>query len=115
MNELLITIMLVVPAPHTMVDWTINEVPTQIQLIHENGVEVSYNATAVPCKYKPRSINEMVFISPQAYEDNRCYSIFDLSSPRFIRHPHFWHKIQLQKKTKNRNYLTEEEALNVLD
>ena len=69
MNELLITIMLVVPAPNKMVDWNINEVPTQIQLVHEDGTEVSYNATAVPCKYKPRSINEMVFASPQAYAE----------------------------------------------
>jgi hypothetical protein len=95
MNELIITIMLVIPAPHKMVDWTINEVPTQIQLIHEDGTEVSYNATAVPCDYKPRSTNEMVFVSPQAYtEDNRCYSIFDLSSPRFIRHPNYWHGVK---------------------
>ena len=32
MNELLITIMLVIPAPVHFIDWTINEVPTQIQL-----------------------------------------------------------------------------------
>ena len=111
MNELLITIMLVVPAPNKMVDWTINEVPTQIQLIRENGIEVSYNATSVPCKYRPRSTNEMVFVSPQAYEDNRCYSIFDLSSPRFIRHPHFLNKIQLPNKPKDMDYLMEKERV----
>jgi hypothetical protein len=78
MNELIITIMLVIPAPHKMVDWTLNEVPTQIQLIHENGIEVSYNAASVPCKYRPRSTNEMVFVSHQAYEDNQhdCYYEF---------------------------------------
>ena len=111
MNELIITIMLVIPAPHKMVDWTLNEVPTHIQLIHENGTEVSYNATAVPCNYRPRSPNEMVFVSPQAYEDNRCYSIFDLSSPRFIRHPHFWNKIQLPNKPKDMDYLMEKERV----
>ena len=111
MNELIITIMLVIPAPHKMVDWTLNEVPTQIQLIHENGIEVSYNATSVPCKYRPRSTNEMVFVSPQAYEDNRCYSIFDLSRPLFIRHPHYWHKIKLPNKPKDMDYLMEKERV----
>ncbi len=95
MGELLITIMMVIPAPQKMVDWTLNEVPTQIQLIHENGTEVSYNASPVNCRYKPRSSNEMIFVSKQAGEDNRCYSVYDLSSPRFIRHPHFWHGVEL--------------------
>ena len=111
MNEIIIAIMLVVPAPHKMVDWTINEVPTQIQLVHEDGTEVSYNATAVPCKYRPRSPKEMVFVSPQAYEDNRCYSIFDLSSPVFIRHPHHWNKIKLPNKPKDMDYLMEKERV----
>ena len=111
MNELIITIMLVIPAPNKMVDWTLNEVPTQIQLIHENGIEVSYNATSVPCKYRPRSTNEMVFVSPQAYEDNRCYSIFDLSSPQFIRHRNFWNKIKLPKNPKDMDYLMEKERV----
>ena len=111
MNELIITIMLVIPAPNKMVDWTLNEVPTQIQLIHENGIEVRYNATAVPCKYRPRSTNEMVFVSPQAYEDNRCYSIFDLTSPRFFSHPHYWNKIKLPNKPKDMDYLMEKERV----
>ena len=111
MNELLVTIMLVIPAPHKMVDWTLNEVPTHIQLIHEDGTEVSYNATAIPCKYRPRSPNEMVFVSPQAYEDNRCYSIFDLSNPIFIRHPHQWHRVELPNKPKDMDYLMEKERV----
>ena len=111
MNELIITIMLVIPAPHKMVNWSVNEVPTQIQLIHENGIEVSYNATSVPCKYRPRSTNEMVFVSPQAYEDNRCYSIFDLSNPVFIRHPHYWHRVELPNKPKDMDYLMEKERV----
>jgi hypothetical protein len=40
MNELIITIMLVIPAPHKMVNWSVNEVPTQIQLVHESGLAV---------------------------------------------------------------------------
>ena len=93
MNELIITIMLVIPSPHKLVNWTVNEVPTQIQIIHESGLEVSYNSTPVSCKFRPRHIKEMVFRSP----NNRCYSVYDLSSPRFVRHPFFWHNIRLPK------------------
>jgi hypothetical protein len=53
----------------------------------------------------------MVFVSPQAYEDNRCYSIFDLSSPVFIRHPHHWNKIKLPNKPKDMDYLMEKERV----
>ena len=93
MNELIITIMLVIPSPHKLVNWTVNEVPTQIQIIHESGLEVSYNSNPVSCKFRPRHVKEMVFRSP----NNRCYSVYDLSSPRFVRHPFFWHNIQLPK------------------
>ena len=93
MNELIITIMLVIPSPHKLVNWTVNEVPTQIQIIHESGLEVSYNSTPVSCKFRPRHDKEMVFRST----NNRCYSVYDLSSPRFVRHPFFWHNIQLPK------------------
>ena len=95
-NQLIITIMLVVPAPVHFIDWTINEVPTQIQLIHEDGTEVSYQADSVPCAYKPRSPKEMTFSSVQASEgDNRCYAILELDKPRFLRHPDFWYGIEI--------------------
>ncbi len=97
MNELIITIMLVIPAPHKMVDWSLNEVPTQIQLVHESGLEVSYTANPVNCRHRPRNRYEMVFVSKQSGEDNRCYSVHDLSSPRFVRHPYYWHRIELPK------------------
>tara|TARA_R100000306_G_C4361955_1_gene135720 strand:+ start:334 stop:648 length:315 start_codon:yes stop_codon:yes gene_type:complete len=93
MNELIVTIMLVIPSPHKMVDWTVNEVPTQIQIVHKSGLEVSYTAMPVPCTFRPRHSKEMVFRSPE----DRCYSVYDLSSPRFVRHPYYWHKIELPK------------------
>jgi len=83
--------MLVIPSPHKLVNWSVNEIPTQIQIIHKSGLEVSYNANPVSCKFRPRNAKEMVFKSP----NDRCYSVYDLSSPRFVRHPHFWHNIQL--------------------
>ena len=98
MNEILITIMLVIPAPDKFIAWTINEVPTQIQLIHEDGTEVSYHAMPVPCGHKPRSDKELIFMSPQtSTEDNYCYAIFDTGKPTFVRHKNYWHSIELPK------------------
>lgn len=93
MNEIIITIMLVVPSPDKMVDWSVNEVPTQIQIKHESGLEVSYHSNPVPCSFKTRSSSEMVFKS----DDNHCYSIYDIHSPQFIRHKSFWYRISLLK------------------
>jgi hypothetical protein len=93
MNELLVTIILVIPLPHKMVNWTVNEVPTQIQIVHKSGLEVSYTAISVPCTSRPRHPKEMVFRS----SNNYCYSVDDMSSPRFVRHPYYWHKIEFSK------------------
>ena len=49
MNEILVTIMLLIPSPDKAVDWTLNQVPTQIQLTHKNGFEASYHSQRVPC------------------------------------------------------------------
>ena len=90
MNELIITIMLVIPAPNKMVDWTINEVPTQIQVEHESGLEVSYSATKIPCHIRPKNPKEMVFRT----DDAHCYLVFDISNPEFVRHPYYWHGVK---------------------
>ena len=89
MNELIITIMLAFPAPDKMVNFTINEVPTQVQLVHETGLQVSYNAVNVPCHTQPKADTQMLISSGK---DN-CYLILDLQSPVFIRHPDYWHSI----------------------
>ena len=90
MNELLITIMLVVPTPDKMVNFTINQVPTQIQVEHESGLEVSYSATRVPCNVRPENPKEMVFRTG----DDHCYLVFDTSNPEFVRHPYYWHGVK---------------------
>ena len=90
MNELLVTIMLVVPAPSKMINFTINLVPTQIQVEHESGLEVSYSATRVPCNVRPENPKEMVFRT----SDIHCYLVFDINTPRFVRHPYYWHKVK---------------------
>jgi hypothetical protein len=91
MNELIITIILMIPSPSKLVNWSVNEIPTQIQLIHESGLEVSYGASPVSCKVRPNNSKEMVFRSP----DNYCYAIYDINSPTFIRHPNHWYKVNL--------------------
>ena len=94
MNELLITIMLVIPAPYELIKWSVNEVPTQIQIIHKSGLQVSYNAMSVPCTSRPEHKTEMVFKAPQ----DHCYLVQDLSSPRFIRHKDFWFPIKAVRR-----------------
>ena len=89
MNELLITILLVIPTPDKLVSWTINEVPTQVQLVHETGLQVSYNAVNVPCHTQPEVDTQMLFSTGK----DKCYLILDLQLPIFIRHPDYWHPI----------------------
>ena len=90
MNELVIAIMLVIPSPYKIVNWTVNQVPTQIQLVHKSGLEVSYNASPVSCSFRPRNNKEMIFKS----SETDCYAIYDLSSPAFIRHRDFWFPVK---------------------
>ena len=90
MNELVIAIMLVIPSPYKIVNWTVNQVPTQIQLVHKSGLEVSYNASPVSCSFRPRNSKEMIFKS----SETDCYAIYDLSSPAFIRHRDFWFPVK---------------------
>lgn len=90
MNELVIAIMLVIPSPYKIVNWTVNQVPTQIQLIHKSGLEVSYNASPVSCSFRPRNSKEMIFKSSEM----DCYAVYDLSSPTFIRHRDFWFPVE---------------------
>ena len=86
--------MLVIPSPYKLVNWSVNEVPTQIQVIHKSGLEVSYTAIPTPCKTRPRHEKEMVFKTPQDY----CYLVKDLSSPRFVRHKDFWFPVKSARR-----------------
>ena len=80
-----------IPSPSKLVNWSVNKIPTQIQIIHKSGLEVSYNANPVSCKFRPRNANEMVFKS----SNDNCYAIYDINSPTFIRHPDHWYKVIL--------------------
>ena len=99
MNELLITILLVIPTPDKLVSWTINEVPSQVQVVHKTGLQVSYNAVNVPCHTQPKADTQMLFSAGK----DKCYLVLDLKSPVFIRHPNYWH------------YIDEVVEVNVLD
>ncbi len=93
LNELLVTLMLVLPSPDKMVAWTVNQVPTQIQVIHESGLEVSYGALNVPCHLEPKTKQEMVFKIETGSMDE-CYLVMDINSPLFVRHPFFWMRVK---------------------
>jgi len=88
--------MLVIPSPSKMVFWTVNQVPTQIQIIHKSGLEVSYHASPVSCSFRPRSDQEMMFKST----NTDCYAVYDLSTPTFIRHPNYWMPVEPPKSLK---------------
>ena len=94
MNEILVTIMLLIPSPDKAVDWTLNQVPTQIQLTHKNGFEASYHSQRVPCDRGTHSETEMMFMSEQGSPtDNVCYIIPDITNPQFVRHPDYWYSV----------------------
>jgi len=94
MNEIILTIVLMVPSPYTLVNWSVNEIPTQIQIMHKSGLEVSYSASFTSCKTRPTHKKEMVFKAPQ----DHCYLVKDLSSPRFVRHKDFWFPVKSTRR-----------------
>ena len=84
MNELLMVLTLMVPAPDKAVSWTINEVPSQVQLLHKGGLEISYVATQVPCNAETQRVGFKRYDG-----DGSCYMV-DLNYPVFYRHKDMW-------------------------
>ena len=83
MNELLITIVLLIPPTSQGVSWDVNEIPNQMVITYKTGVQASYSTTQVPCNavaikkgwtlYKTKSTNQPV-----------CY-LTDVSRPVMVR------------------------------
>ena len=46
-KELVVIVILLLPVPAKYVSWTVNEVPTQVQLMFKDGREASYPAKNV--------------------------------------------------------------------
>jgi len=86
-KELVIVVMLLLPNPSTYVSWTVNEIPTQVQLKFPDGREASYPAQKVACGTLPNEAQLLLTPSEDSIQD--CY-LTDVLEPTFVRHPHFW-------------------------
>jgi len=89
MKELLITLILTIPPPDKMVDWTINQVPNQVQIMYKYGLEVSHHAKNVPCHTRPETVYQIFFKTDTEYMQE-CYLILDWREPNFVRYPNQW-------------------------
>ena len=97
MNEILVTLMLVIPSPDQMVDWTVNEVPTQVQVIYKYGLEASYSSKIVPCHTKLENKNQILFKVKSDFM-KECYLVLNHREPLFVRWPNQWLKVQKTKE-----------------
>jgi len=97
MKELLVTLMLVIPAPDKMVDWTINEVPTQVQIIYKYGLEASYNSKPVPCNTKLENKNQILFKVKSDFM-KECYLVLNHREPNYVRWTDQWLKVKKAKE-----------------
>ena len=90
MNELLISVLLLLPPPAKAIGGNGNKVPAQLQVIHKDGLQVSYQAMRVPCSVVVEAPNQKVFSSGH----NDCYLILDITEPAYVRHPHQWFPVK---------------------
>ena len=97
MNPLLVTLMLVIPAPDKMVDWTVNEVPTQVQITYKYGLEASYNSKPVPCNTKLENKNQILFKVKSDFM-KECYLVLNHRKPIFVRWTDQWLKVKETKE-----------------
>jgi len=90
MNELLISVLLLLPPPAKAIGWEVNQVPTQLQVIHKDGLQVSYQAMKIPCSVVEEAPNQKIFSSGLG----DCYLILDITEPVYVRHPHRWFPVK---------------------
>jgi len=90
MNELLISMLLLLPSPASAVGWDVNQVPTQLQVIHKDGLQVSYQAMKIPCSVVKEAPNQKIFSSGPG----DCYLILDITEPVYVRHPNRWFPVK---------------------
>lgn len=93
MNELLVTLMLVIPSPDKMVDWTVNEVPNQVQILYKYGLEASYSSKLVPCHSKLDNKNQILFKVKTDFMQE-CYLLLNHREPNYVRWTDQWLKIK---------------------
>ena len=90
-SELVVVVMLLLPAPHKYLSWKVNQVPTQVQLTFKYNIQASYQAENVPCETNPEAY-ELLLVEDSEYM-RECYLV-DVKEPIFVRHPNAWMEIR---------------------
>ena len=85
MNELIITIMLVIPPASKGIHWGIGEIHNQLQVTFKSGVKASYSAIQVPCHTKPVKVGWAVYHTKSIGQET-CY-LTDTNYPVMVRGP----------------------------
>ena len=98
-KELVVIVILLLPVPDKYVSWTINGVPTQVQLMFKDGREASYPAKNVSCETAPEG-HQLLLISDSQHIPE-CY-LADVIEPTFVRHSKYWLKVKESKQYDNK-------------
>ncbi len=85
MNELIITIMLVIPPASQGVHWDVGEIHNQIQVTFKSGVQASYSAVRVPCHTSPEKPGWAVYHNNVQGQET-CY-LANIDMPLMVRGP----------------------------
>ena len=84
MNELLISILLMIPPAEKAIAWDYGAVHNQVQLLHKNGLEVSYSAIRVGCHTEAQKPGIVIYRT-----DAVCY-LTDINFPVMVRYRNQW-------------------------
>ena len=85
MNEILISILLTVPLFDSHDSWTINQVPSQVQVQHHNScITVSYSAVPVPCDTTTPTVGQRLLLEDSEWMQE-CYLVLDINHPSFVK------------------------------
>ena len=85
MNEILITLTLLIPPASKGIHWGINEVPKQLVVTYKSGVKASYSSIQVPCHTKPTKEGWAVY-HDMSIGQEVCY-LTDTNYPVMVRGP----------------------------
>ena len=90
MKELMITIILLIPAANSdqAVGWDVGTVHNQVQITFKSGLQASYSSTIVPCHTRPLKDGFIVYHT-ESLGQEVCY-LTDVSYPVFVRHTDRW-------------------------
>jgi len=85
MNEILITLTLLIPPATQGVHWDMGEIHNQIQVTFPSGVQASYSAVRVPCHTSPEKPGWAIYHSKSVGQE-LCY-LTDTNYPVMVRGP----------------------------